>query len=271
MRLPVPLLVLSLGALTLACGNQVDHPPGAPECDSSTMDCGGYRPPNAGDPGLPVTGGSGGGSSQPEGATFQGDVLVFTNDFFEEGLPYARGAVISATGESGARVEATYDGMSFELEGVLKDETNWFLVEPETGMGMLPTITPIDTRVVTAEGISLGMASESVIDALFTLLGSERSQDRAQIVVRVVDEDGLSVAGVLGSLTAEVVGYREAGSWILGDLGTDDSGMIFFGNVPAQQTPALESIVLSGAASSRAEVLTRAGATSIVNVVVGSP
>ncbi|HKY37506.1 MAG TPA: hypothetical protein VJN18_16300 [Polyangiaceae bacterium] len=268
MRLSVPGLALGL---TLACGNKVDHPAGLPDCDRSTMDCGGYRPPSAGDPGLPGTGGSGGSSSQPEGATFQGDVLVFTNDFFEEGIPYAKAAEISATGESGARVAAPYDGTSFELENVLKDATNWFMVEPEASSGMLPTITPIDTRVVKAEGISLGLASEAIVDGLFALVGSERSQERAQIVVRVVDEEGRSIAGVVGGLTAEIVAYREAGSWIIGDVETDDSGMIFFGNVPAEQALGLESIPLSGSVGVRVEALSRAGAITIVTAVASPP
>jgi hypothetical protein len=161
--------------------------------------------------------------------------------------------------------------MSFELEGVLKTETNWFLVDPEPSSGMLPTITPIDTRAVTASGLGLGLASEAVVDGMFTLVAAERSLDRAQIVVKVVDDQGRSVSGIAGGLIAEVVAYREAGAWIVGDARTDDSGMIFFGNVPSQQGLAKENIQLSGPVSAIVEAVSMAGATTIVVAVVSPP
>ena len=169
MRLLVPLLALGL---TLGCGPKVDHPDAAPDCDPATMDCGGYKPPAAGDSGVVIGSGSGGeGPTSAEGATVAGDVLVFTDDFFDQGLPFAGEADISATGESGSRVEGHYDGASFELMGVLKDPTNWFMVVPEEGSGMLTTVTPIDTRILSADGISLGLASQAVVDGLFVLVG----------------------------------------------------------------------------------------------------
>jgi hypothetical protein len=159
----------------------------------------------------------------------------------------------------------------FELEDVRKEASNWFMVEPDEGSGMLTTITPIDTRIVAADGISLGLASEAVVDGMFVLVGSERSPDRAQLVVKVVDEDGRSIAGVTGNLTAEIVAHREAGAWIIGDAQTDDSGMIFFGNVPASPSLAKESILLTGAVNASVEALSLAGATTIVVAVVSPP
>jgi hypothetical protein len=117
----------------------------------------------------------------------------------------------------------------------------------------------------------VGLVSDLTVDGMFALLGAERSLDRAQLVVRVEDEQGRSVAGVFGGLTAELVAYREAGGWLASDLGTDDSGMIFFGNVPATPSLAMKNITFSGAVSARIEALIRAGATTIVTAVVTPP
>ena len=50
-------------------------------------------------------------------------------------------------GESGTRVQADYDGKTFELVGVLKDPANWFLAEPDVASGMLPTLMPLLLRI----------------------------------------------------------------------------------------------------------------------------
>lgn len=262
MSRPVSLLAL---ALVLGCGNKVDHPAAAADCNPATTDCNGFTPPMSGQQG---GGNEAGATSSPDGATLSGQVLAFSDDFFERGVVFSGDAEVSATGQSGARRQAHYDGQSFELEDVVKASSNWFMVEPEDTSGMLTTITPIDTRQINADSLNVGLASADTVDGMFVLLGAERSTQRAQIVLRVVDEQDRSVAGVIGQMTAEIIAYREAAGWISGDTETDDSGMIFFGNVPATPTLSKETIVLGGAVSARVDVSIRAGATSVVVAVV---
>jgi hypothetical protein len=105
------------------------------------------------------------------------------------------------------------------------------------------------------------------VDSIFSFLNTERSVDWAQIVLSVVDGSLRSVPGVTGTLTAEVTAYRAAGGWV-GDQVTDNSGMIFFGNVQAGSALSSVSISLSGAVTARVDVQVRAGATSVLSAVV---
>lgn len=265
MRALPPLLAL---ALCLGCGNEVDHPEAAPECDPAIQNCS-YRPPMSGGPG---PSGGGGGSSNEALATVSGQIISYVDDFFDQGLVYSGEAEVSAIGRTGARVKARYDGSAFELEGVRKQAENWFMVEPPAGSGMLATVTPIDTRIARTDQLRVGITSELNVDGVFALSGSgaERAASRAQIVARVVDEQGLSVPGVQASVNAEVTAYRAAGAW-LEEAGTDESGMIFMGNLPASGTLAPVSVVLRGAVSARVDVMVRAGATTVVTAIVGVP
>lgn len=218
-------------------------------------------------------GGNEAGASQQgdEVATFGGDVLAFDDDYFDRGALFGGKADISATGESRARVTTSYDGVSFQLPGVLKDPANWFLVVPETSSGMLPTLMPLDTRSSTGK-LSLGLANGTVVDAIFLASsGTERGLERAQIALRVVDQQLRSVPGMTGALTAEITAYRAAGSWVAVTTqnATDDSGMVFFGNVPAGSAPSLTTITLTGTVSAKVEVVIQAGAISVVTAVVG--
>jgi hypothetical protein len=266
MRVHVSILALPLCA---ACGQTPDHPEAAPACDPQVTSCS-YMPPVTGSP----TGGgnqAGAGSSDEELGTFTGEVLAFDDDYFDHGAPFTGQAQVSAVGQSGARIQTNYDGTSFQLAGVLKDPANWFLVVPADATGMIATLMPIDTRSVAADRLTVGVANGSAVEGIFLASsGTERALERAQIVLHVVDEQLRSVAGVQGELTAEVTAYRAAGSWVGvgGQDATDDSGMIFFGNVPAGSALSEAKIVLSGAASVRVDVTIAAGAVSVVTAVV---
>jgi hypothetical protein len=262
-----------LGALaiasTIACGNEVDHPPAAPGCDALAMQCR-PSPPESG--GVPIGGGEG-GSTSDEVADWSGRVLAFSDDYFDGGSVFGGRARISAIGRSGARVSGDYDGSSFELSDVLKSAQNWFLVEPAAGLGLLPTLTVVDTRSVRSDGLAIGVARQLDVDGIFQLsLAGEAAPSRAQVVLRVVDSAGRSVAGVRAQLTAEVVAYRAQASWDATEGGsTDDSGMIFLGNVPAAAAIGSVNVALAGAVSARLDARVLAGATTVMTAVLSTP
>lgn len=243
-----------------ACSEKAEHPAFAPTCDPG--EC---LPPMPGKGSTGSEGGSdsGGGS---ELGTFSGDVITFATDFFDTGTVLTTGANVSAEGENGGRVRASYDGSSFQLEGVLKTSSNWFLVEP-VSTGLLPTLTPLDTRSATG-GLSPGLAQSLTVDGIFALMGTERAEERAQIVLHVVSAQGASVSGVKAEVTAERIGYRTSGTWLANDEGTDDSGLIFLGNVQVGSALTTLNVDFSGSASGRAEVALQAGAVTIATVVV---
>lgn len=258
---------VSLG-LCLACGQKLDHPDAAPGCDPAVMHCVVSMTPATGEPGGGNEGGAGVGD---EVATFTGDVVAFDDDYFDRGSTFSGMAQISATGQSGARVMASYDGTSFQLAAVLKDPANWFLTLPDGGSGMMPTLMPLDTRSASAARLTVGVANTSAVDGIFLASsGTERALDRAQVVLQVVDEKGRSVTGITGKLTAEITSYRAAGSWVgvTTQNATDDSGMVFFGNVPAGSALAPVTVNLTGAVSAGVEVKIVAGAISVVRAVV---
>lgn len=253
--------------LSVACGQPLEHPDAAPSCNPKVMHCTITTPPAMGATG----GGNEAGASQgDEVATFSGDVLAFADDYFDRGPVFGGKAQISATGESGARVSSAYDGVGFELNGVLKDPANWFLAVPETASGMMPTLMPLDTRSSTGS-LSVGVANGTIVDGIFLASsGTERALERAQIAVQLVDEQLRSVPGVTGTLTAEITAYRAAGSWVAVTTQnvTDESGMLFFGNVPAGSALSPTIISLTGTVTAKVEVMIQAGAISVVTAVV---
>jgi hypothetical protein len=262
-------VALALG-LSAGCGNKVDHPDAAPGCDPDAQDCV-YMPGEEG--GTPLPGGGGSSSSGNGLLDVEGHVSAFQDDYFDRGSAYGGTADISASGLSGARVKGTYDGTTFKLKNVLKAPDNWFLVEPEDNVGVLPTVTVVDTRATKADGYAIGLVRRPDVEAIFQLsLTGEPSSERAQVVLRIVDEEDRSVPGVRAQFTAEVVAYRAQDTWDGTDEGeTDDSGLIFLGNVPATPTLTTATVALTGAVNARVEIRTLAGATTVVNAVVDSP
>jgi hypothetical protein len=168
-------------------------------------------------------------------------------------------------------VTGNYDGTGFGLKGVLKDDANWFLVDPDKNQGVLPTLTVVDTRATRADALRVGVARQEDIEGIYQLsLAGEPSAERAQVVLTIVDEQGRSVPGVSAQLTAEVIAYRTEQTWDASQGGlTDQSGMIFLGNVPASQALGTTDVILGGVVSARVEVRLLAGATSVVTVTVG--
>jgi hypothetical protein len=253
-------LFLAIVWACAACSQDVDHPSFAPSCDPG--EC---LPPT---PGSGSGSGSGGDSSGGEElSTFSGQVVTLATDTFDTGTVLTTGATVSAEGENGSRVRGNYDGTSFQLEGVLKTPSNWFLVEP-VSTGLLPTLTPVETRSAATENLAVGLAQSLVVDGIFALMGTERSEERAQIVLHLVDAQGASVSGVRAEVTAERVGYRTAGSWLANNEGTDDSGLIFLGNVQVGSALTTLNVDFSGSASGRAEVALQAGAVTVATVIV---
>lgn len=263
-------VLLALGLLA-GCGNKVDHPDAAGGCDPNVDDCK-YTPVESG--GTPSPGGGSGGSSAGAGVVDAiGQVLAFQDDYFDAGIVYDGTADISATGLSGARVEGTYDGTSFQLDNVLKAAGNWFLVEPDDDTGVVSTLTAVDTRMSKANGYTIGVVRRLDIDGIFALaLAGEPSEERAQVVLRIVDEQGRAVPGVRAQFTAEVVAYRSEATWDATEAGqTDDSGLIFLGNVPATPTLTIATVALTGTVNARVEIRTLAGTTTVVDAIVADP
>lgn len=249
--------------LSVACGQKLDHPDVAPACDPAVSDCKYTPPPSTGSNGGGNEGGSDSGGD--EVATFTGAVLAFDDDYFDRGALLTGKAEVSATGEAGARISGTYDGTEFQLTRVLRSSTNWFLATPEVTSGMLPTLSPIDTRKDVA--LTVGVANATIVDGIFVATsGTERSTERAQIVLHFVDKQLKAVPGVTAKLTAEVTAYRAAGAWI-GEA-TDASGMVFFGNVQAGTSLSPAKVTLGGTASGVVEVMIVAGATTVLTAVV---
>lgn len=253
----------SIWALVLACAGcsqEVDHPDFVPTCEPG--ECLGPAPGG----GISNNGGADSGGTEEVG-TFTGSVRTYADDFFDAGTALTTPATVSAIGEQGSRVRGDYDGSSFQLDGVLKAAGNWFLVEP-IGAGLLPTLTPVDTRVITTDLPAIGVVQSLTIDGVFALMGTERSTERAQIALRVVDAQGASIAGALAEVTAERIAYRTAGTWVANEEGTDDSGLIFLGNVAVGSALTTTTVVLSGRATGRAQVALQAGAVTVATVVV---
>jgi hypothetical protein len=250
--------------LCVACGQKLDHPAAAAACDPAVSDCSYMAPPAMGTDGGGNDGGSDSGGAV-EVATFTGAVLAFDDDYFDRGALLARKAEISATGEAGARITGTYDGTEFQLDRVLRSSANWFLVTPELASGMLPTLSPIDTRKDVA--LTVGVVNASVVDGIFVATsGTERSTERAQIVLHFVDEQLRAVPGVTAKLTAELTAYRAAGAWI-GEA-TDASGMVFLGNIQAGTALSTARVSLGGTVSGTVDVTIVAGATTVLTAIV---
>lgn len=260
--LSLPLLFVLLSG----CGNEIDHPDRIAGCDPATMKCHSQNPDTGG-----LGGGEAGASSGGEVADSSGRVAAFKDDYFEIGSVFTGTAEVSAAGDNGARVKASYDGTGFTLKDVLKTDSNWFLVDPAENQGVVPTLTVVDTRTTKADALLVGVARQGDIEGIFQLsLSGEPSAERAQVVLTVVDEQGRSLPGVTAQLITEVIAYRTEATWDAAEGGsTDQSGMIFLGNVPASSALGTTEVILSGTANASVEIRVQAGTTSVVTVVVG--
>jgi len=260
----VPLLVC------VACGQKVETAAPAPDCNPAVMKCG-YQPPGLST--LPTGGNEAGASSgSNDAATLTGQVLEYGDDFFDRGTAFTGMAAVSAAGLAAARVTGNYDGTSFQIDGALKAAVNWFLVVPaDTNSGVLSTITPIDTRTITTQMLSVGAARAQDVLGIYqlSLASTELSADRAQIVLHAVDSQGHGVTGVLAAFTTELVAYRVQASWIQNEAsGTDDSGLIFLGNVMAGSALSTATIPLSGTVNARVDAMVLAGAVTVITAEV---
>lgn len=267
---------VSAGLIAIACcagcGQKLEHPALAPSCDPATMDCRTTTPGSGSGSSPGDHQGSGGAGSDSGLATFSGLVIQFDDDYFDQGTAFPNPATISATGDGGLRTSTSYDGKSFELNDVLLAPANWFLVEP-TGNGVMPTLGAIPTRSIATTDLRLGLANTTAVDGIFLNSGTDRSLERAQLVVHVVDTQLRSVPGIRGTVSAmaEVTEYRMAGAWIPDDGATsvtDDTGMLFFGNVVAGSSLTKASVALAGTTTSRIDVELKSGAITVVNAMV---
>jgi hypothetical protein len=258
--------VLACLALGTGCGQKVDRPAGVASCDPNTMHC---TPTPVVGAGTPI--GEAGAASTPteETSTLTGQVVSFTDDTFAQAIAFTGTADVSADGSAQTRVMGSYDGMSFQLSNVLKTAANWFLVVPAQGTGAMATLMPVDTRALT-DGPKVAVARTADVEKVFLNLGTEPATERAQILVHVVDDQGRSVTGEHATLTAEVVAYRLATAWVTNDPGTDDSGLIFLGNVQAGSALAAATISLTGTTSAQVGVEIHAGALTVVTAVLPS-
>jgi hypothetical protein len=252
-----------------ACGQKLDHPGNAPACDPAVMNCQSVGNPEIGSGNGNAAGADSGAAAV---ATFSGQVLAFGDDYFDQGIIFNGKAQVSAAGDSSSRVTGAYDAGSFQLDGVLKTAVNWFLVVPE-GTGTLPTLSAVDTRASKSDALVVGLASSLDLDGMFGNSGTDRSVERAQVVLHVVDQQSRSVPGMKGTIsaTAEITEYRLVSAWVKDDAGTgitDDTGMIFFGNVQAGSALTKATVALSGSATSRIDVDIQVGAVTVVTVIV---
>lgn len=260
----------------VGCGQKTEHPGLPPACDQAKMNCQG-NPGSGSGSGTPSSGG--GGDDNTAGASNEGNpevtgrVIEYGDDYFNEGTLLPTQATISATGDGGARVSTGYDGKTFDLTGVALLKVNWFLVEP-TGNGLLPTLAPVDTTTDHGAGLTLGVASSLSLDQIYVNSGTDRSVERAQLVVHVVDSQLRSVPGIRGTLTtaAEIVLYRMAGTWVPDDgtkSVTDDTGMLFFGNVQAGTGLTKGTLNLIGSSTTQhLDVDVKGGTVTVVNAIL---
>jgi len=213
---------------------------------------------------------AGAGNTDEGPVAVSGKIIQFADDYFDQGPLFASLAKVSAVGENGARVSADYDGASFHFDALLEAPANWFLVEPE-GQVALPTLTAVDTRAIAGGALTLGVATNDALRQIFLNSGTDASLQRAELVVHVLDSQQRSLPGVRGTLSipAEVTEYRMAATWVPGDTQsvTDDSGMLFFGNVTAGSDLTAATLILSGSTSSRLTVQLKTGALTVVTVI----
>ncbi len=172
-----------------------------------------------------------------QGTTLTGDVLALTSEDFESGAPYGDAATISADAVSGGTIEASYDGTSFTLQGVLPSAELWVTVTPATVVGaFLPVLQPLSSEQSLSD-LTLFVVPASTIDLIYGLLSVPvaREAGRAHVVLRFLDaQTGDRLEGVTVSHVGETVSYDAGGSWSDVQLGTGSLGYAVLVNAPAQ-------------------------------------
>lgn len=230
--------VAALAAL-VACGEERDRSDPVAVCQG---DC---------DPGLGQISGAktspDSGSSSTTGGgepnvTLRGDLGVFPDDRFDPGnlAPFGGLATVVAGDSNAQPVSAPYDGMAFTLQGILAGEATRVLVVPTDPDALpMPTLLRMDTRE--SATVTLPLVNSGVLTGIFAFVSSQGvlNPDRAQLVLRFVDEDRQPVAGVRVDVgPAEFIAYAQGAGWS-DDFAaqTDPSGLAVAANLAAAEFP----------------------------------
>jgi hypothetical protein len=160
---------------------------------------------------------------------------------------------------------------SFTLDGVRYGKSLWFTAAPQGTTELLPALAALDTTTTTS--VVVPVIPESALQAVGWVLTTPVTldSDRAQVVLRFVDEAGMPLPDVTVSTTgAENIAY-DAGSTYDDTWGaTSNLGLAFLLNVDASATPSAKLVVLSGAVSAQFAVWVQAGSATALELVVST-
>ena len=269
--------ILSLGALTLGCQNEVNPPPPAPPCEGERCV---VVPPRGG----MMTGDSGGSTGGTTGAgtggaagdagpagRLAGKVFVLQNEDFESAAPFNGSGVIGASAPGG-RVTANFTGDTYVLDGISTTSVIWVDLTPvNSTLDEVPTLLEVDPRDPSPD---VTFVRAETIDTVGTNLLTPITIDptRAQIVVRFVDAQGVTAPGVtVTQHIGDLVAY-DIGGGIFQDTPeeTTESGLAIVLNAPAVDVPGTRATFAfaTGTRNGTFEVQIARGATSLVAVDV---
>jgi hypothetical protein len=268
--------LLGVVLVTLACQEPDKHPPLASPCDPGqrcSLGLGQVGGPSA------ATGGStgaGGGSTAGTAGTgpgkLSGTVVELVDDSFVTSIPFAGSAIVEAQASNGAVLSTTFDGQHpFTLTGVEPAVPSWISVRPSSGTENLRTLHPVATNI--NRSVDLGLVRADTLDEMFGILTvpAQLGSGTAQIVLAFSVTQGASTSGAAGVQVAlpdsAFVAYKNGAAWSSDEPGTDTSGLVVLGNVPAVAFPGTtKRIFLSGSSSGFIDVRVAAEAVSLVAV-----
>jgi hypothetical protein len=265
-------LASALGALGCA-GDGNERPPGA-SCPDNLCDFG-APPDNVGGTMAPWpaldAGFAGDDAGSGDTVTLSGVVRVLGTEVFSSGSEFLGTGVVGAEG-SVRRVTAEFAGPEYTLEGVISDTHVWADVDPTPGaVDVLPTIQRIGTqggevdlvlaRAITFENIGIGL-----------LAPVDVSPEQAHAVIRVVDESGRGLPGIVleTGATGGIVTY-DTGNGVFRDdqEETTEAGYIVVLAADTVAWPgASRSVTLTGARSGAFTLKMAIGAVTMVTVVL---
>lgn len=222
MRAGSVLVLVSAVALGAAgCAKKLDNPPRLNDgCSDAAYNNCNHPPPSGSTP--PVEAGPDGAIPEAgpidagdAGVSLAGSLALLSSDDFVTAQPFTGTADITAEAPGGGTASATYNGQSFNIDGVLVGPSVWFSVTPTGNAGdALPTLEPWDTT--SAGSVVLRLVRSSVIDQIFNVvtLPPQRDASRGQVVLHFVDQSGKAVSGVsiTQSQSAGVI-YDAGGTW----------------------------------------------------------
>jgi hypothetical protein len=204
--------------------------------------------------------------------TVQGQIVEVEDPSFSQ----SSGTVSSSTftlraPTTGGAVFDTTVASTFALDGVARSKAAWLTATPVSASDLWPGLVGFDSNTKTS--VVLPVVRKSSLEVVSSILTTLTVVDpkKAQAVLRFIDTNGTSVAGIAVAMSGvERVAYDDGGQYTEDTKVTGSRGLAFLFNADAADTPSARLLTLSGVVSGEIGVWVVNGVATVMTIAVST-